>query len=304
MRNRACFQTEWYIAGDSDVINVCLIYARSVMFIQSSSRVLAFVLVFTGLILAGCLADAEEPVTGPALADLFSGEMTIVDLSHALDETNPVWGAGAESPFSYRVLASHESGRAVMGAFSTADHYGTHIDAPTHGGDNLPTVDELDAHSLFGPLAVINISVASSENADYALTVADILAWESAHGALPARSIVIAYTGWSQKWDDHEAYLNRDADGDMHFPGFSEEAGLFLANERDILGIGIDNMSVDPAAANGFPAHGAVNGSGKFHLENVANAHLLPASGAWLIVAPVKVTGGSGGPVRLFAVLP
>jgi kynurenine formamidase len=265
-------------------------------------------LALTSLVLTGCStgsgdSDIDASVSGPALADLFSGEMTIIDLTHALDETNPVWGGGAESPFSYEVLASHESGRAVMGAFSTADHYGTHIDAPTHGGDMLPTVDELDADALFGPLVVINISDPSSTNADYALTVDDILNWESTHGALPARSIVIAYTGWSEKWDDHDAYLNQDASGDMHFPGFSEEAGLFLVNERDILGIGIDNMSVDPAAANGFPAHGAVNGSGKFHLENVANAHLLPDSGAWLIVAPIKITGGSGGPVRLFAVL-
>ena len=261
-------------------------------------------LVLASLLLTSCSVETEKLGSEPLLSDLFSGEMNIIDLTHALDETNPVWGAGAESPFSYDVLASHESGRAVMGAFSTADHYGTHIDAPTHGGDNLPTVDELDARALFGPLAVIDIFDQSSANADYALTVDDILKWESTHGILQARSVVVAYSGWSEKWNDHDAYLNRDENGDMHFPGFSEEAGFFLANERDILGIGIDNMSVDPAAANGFPAHGAVNGNGKFHLENVANAHLLPASGAWLIVAPIKVTGGSGGPVRLFAVLP
>ena len=90
----------------------------------------------------------------------------------------------------------------------------------------------------------------------------------------------------------------------MHFPGFSEEAARFLIDERQIKGIGIDNLSVDPAAGHGFPVHGVVNGSGKFHLENVANVHLLPPAGAFLIIAPIKIEGGSGEQVRIFAVLP
>ena len=254
------------------------------------------------LFLPGCNAPQSEP--DQSLKSLFSGKMQVIDLTHALSSTNPVWGADSESPFSYEVLAAHESGRAAMGAFSTADHYGTHIDAPTHGGDHLPTVDELGYTALFGPLVVIDISEQSSENNDYALSIDDISAWETANGPIPDRAVVIAYTGWSEKWDDHEAYLNRDEKGNLRFPGFSEEAALHLVKEKNILGIGIDNMSVDPAAVRGFPAHGAVNGNGRFHLENVANVHLLPPSGAFLIVAPIKIEGGSGGPVRLFAVIP
>ena len=116
--------------------------------------------------------------------------------------------------------------------------------------------------------------------------------------------MVLMYTGWSRKWSDYDAYKNQDEDGRMHFPGFSEEAATFLVEEREINGIGIDNLSVDAAAGPGFPAHGIVNGAGKFHLENVANVHLLPPSGAYLIVAPIKIEGGSGGQVRIFAVVP
>ena len=90
----------------------------------------------------------------------------------------------------------------------------------------------------------------------------------------------------------------------MHFPGFSPEAARFLVEERDIRGIGIDDFSVDPAAADGFPVHGIVNGAGKYHLENVADLERLPAVGAFLIVAPIKIEGGSGGQVRIFAILP
>ncbi len=273
---------------------------------STRNRTSAFIFLVVAAVLSACSTPGTEPTStqAPSLADLFSGEMKIVDLTHALNDSNPVWGSGSESPFKYDVLAAHESGRAMMGAFRTADHYGTHIDAPTHGGDMLPTVDELGAHDLFGPLVVVDISEASEADPDYALTVNDILNWESKNGSLPNRSIVIAFTGWSRKWDDHDAYLNRDENDRLRFPGFSEEAARFLIEERNILGIGIDNMSVDPGAANGFPAHNAVNGNGKFHLENVANVHELPESGAWLIVAPIKITGGSGGPVRLFAILP
>ena len=90
----------------------------------------------------------------------------------------------------------------------------------------------------------------------------------------------------------------------MHFPGCSEEAAQFLVTDRVIRGIGIDDFSVDYGLSLDFPVHKIVNGAGKYHLENVANAHLLPPVGAYLIVAPIKIAGGSGGQVRIFAVLP
>ncbi len=120
---------------------------------------------------------------------------------------------------------------------------------------------------------------------------------------MPDGAIVVMYSGWSRKWADYDAYKNEDDEGNMHFPGFSEEAAQFLVDERQIRGIGVDTLSVDAAAADGLPVHGIVNGSGKFHLENVADVHRLPAAGANLIVAPIKIQGGSGGQVRIFAVL-
>ena len=111
-------------------------------------------------------------------------------------------------------------------------------------------------------------------------------------------------SGWAQRWTQGDAYYNQDGDGRLHFPGFGEDAARFLVDERDIAGIGVDTGSVDPGNARGFPAHGVVNGSGRYHLENLADLSGLPESGAYLIVAPIKIEGGSGGQVRVFAVVP
>jgi kynurenine formamidase len=99
-------------------------------------------------------------------------------------------------------------------------------------------------------------------------------------------------------------YQNIDEAGVMHFPGFTVDSNNFLIEERNILAIGIDNLSVDPGIAAGFPAHLVTNGAGKYHLENVSNVHLLPESGAFIVVAPIKIGNGSGGQVRLFAIIP
>ena len=238
----------------------------------------------------------------PTIDELFAGGVEIIDLTHSLSPAAVAWGA--TSPFEYEALSTQPSGAVSMGRYSTPEHHGTHLDAPIHGGDNLPTVDALTPDDLFGPAAVIDVSAQSAADPDYAVTRQDLIDWEARNGELPAGAIVLMNSGWSRKYGDPDAYRNPDDDGRMHFPGFSEEAARFLIEEREIRGIGADTLSVDPGAARGFAAHGVVNGNGKFHLENVANVHLLPEAGAYLIVAPIKIEGGSGGQVRIFAVVP
>ena len=247
-------------------------------------------------------ADATAPVD--RLDQLFAGDLEVIDMTHALSPEAVYWPGSEASPFEYEVRSRQPSGAVSMGAYSTPEHHGTHLDAPIHGGDNLPTVDQLTPADLFGPVAVIDVRGHSASDADYAVSRDDLLAWEDRNGPLPAGAIVLMSSGWSEKYGDADAYRNQDDDGRMHFPGFSEEAARFLIDERDIRGIGADTLSVDPGAARGFAAHGVVNGNGKFHLENVANVHLLPEAGAYLIVAPIKIAGGSGGQVRIFAIIP
>jgi len=257
--------------------------------------------VLVSILLVGC---KKELTQNDRLEQLFNGELQIIDLTHTLNNSSPYWPNDAGSPFKYDTIFAHKSGAPGMGAYSTPEHQGTHLDAPIHGGDNLKSVEQLSSADLFGPAIVIDISKQSEANPDYTLSKTDILDWEAEYGILPKGVIVLLYTGWSKKWDDYEAYKNEDAAGKMHFPGFSDEAAQFMIDKRDIRGIGIDNMSVDAAQAKGFPVHSIVNGSGKYQLENVANLHLLPPRGTFLIVAPIKIQGGSGGQVRLYAIVP
>ncbi len=261
--------------------------------------------------ISGCGRGGEPiavdpgPVSAtPTLGDLFSGDVDVIDMTHALSPDSVYWPSASGNPFQYEARRTQPSGAVSMGAYSTPEHHGTHLDAPIHGGDNQPSVDDLTPDDLSGPAVVIDVSEQSAADPDYAVGSADILAWESAHGRSPEGAIVLMYSGWSEKYDDAAAYANQDDDGRMHFPGFSEEAARLLIDERDIRGIGVDTLSVDPGSAPGFSVHGTVNGNGKFHLENVANVHLLPASGAYLIVAPIKIAGGSGGQVRVFGIVP
>jgi len=135
------------------------------------------------------------------------------------------------------------------------------------------------------------------------LTAEDITAWEQANGRVPQNAVVMMYTGWEERWTDFDKYKNADGTGTLHFPGFSLEAAKLLAEERNVAGIGIDTLSVDYGMSKDFAVHHAVHGRGKYHIENVANLGAVPAAGAELVVAPIKIENGTGGPARIFAII-
>ena len=252
--------------------------------------------------LTGCGGSADNGAD--TLDQLFAGELEVVDLTHALSATMPYWPSPKGNPFKHDTLRAHADGSPAMAAYFTPEHHGTHLDAPVHSAEGQLSVDQLTPDDLFGPAVVIDVSTQSEANPDYRVTVADVAAWELEHEPIPSGAIVLLYTGWADKYTDPASYANLDDEKRMRFPGFSVEVGEFLVNEREIRGIGIDNFSIDYGLSSDFAVHGIVNGAGKFHLENVANLGRVPAVGAYLIVAPIKIEGGSGGQVRIFAVLP
>lgn len=252
--------------------------------------------------LPGCADSDDSPVA--SVADLFADDIDVVDLTHAVSADAPFWPGPAASPFVHDTLSAHDDGAPRMAAYAVPEHFGTHFDAPVHGGMGLSSVDQVPITELFGPAVVVDVSDQAAANPDYAASRADVEAWEADHGPIPSGAIVLLRSGWAQRWTQGDAYYGPDQDGRLHFPGFAPEAADFLVTERDIAGIGVDTGSVDPGNAAGFPVHGIVNGSGRFHLENLADLSALPESGAYLIVAPIKIEGGSGGQVRVFAVIP
>jgi kynurenine formamidase len=138
---------------------------------------------------------------------------------------------------------------------------------------------------------------------DAMLTVSDITEWEKAHGAIPRGAIVLLNTGWGKHVANPSRYQNRDVMGKMHFPGYSAEAAEWLVRERDVRGIGIDTMSIDRGLSTKFEVHHVINKARKYGLENAAYLHELPAKGFGVVVAPIKIEGGTGGPTRIWAVL-
>jgi kynurenine formamidase len=183
------------------------------------------------------------------------------------------------------------------------EHYGTHLDAPIHFPPGKTPVDQIPPRQFFGMAVVFDVRLEGAADADYVLPAARIDEWEERHGQIPEGAIALLRTGWASRWPDAKTYRNQDKAGRMHFPGFSVEAVERLI-ERKVSGIGSDTISVDCGASEDFPVHHLALGAGLYHLENLADLSELPEKGAFLIVAPIKLEGGSGGPVRVFALLP
>jgi kynurenine formamidase len=188
-----------------------------------------------------------------------------------------------------------------------SEHGGTHIDAPIHFGEGKQSVDAIPLQNLVAPAVVIDVRAAVEQDRDYRLTVHDIEAWESRHGRIPSGAVVVMLTGWGKRWPDKNRYLGTDTPSDpktLHFPGFSKEAAEFLVTQRKVDGIGIDTPSIDYGPSQDFVVHQIVNGADRYGLENIANLEQLPPKGALLVSLPIKIKGGTGGPVRIIAILP
>jgi kynurenine formamidase len=154
-----------------------------------------------------------------------------------------------------------------------------------------------------GAAVVLDARAEGTKDADFQLPVASVEEWEKRHGRIPEGAIVLLRTGWASRWPDARRYRNQDAQGKMHFPGFSVGAAKLLI-ERKVSGLGCDTLSIDYGASEDFAVHHVALGAGLYHVENLADLSELPDSGAFLIAAPIKLEGGSGGPVRVFALLP
>ncbi len=231
-----------------------------------------------------------------------AGLRHLVDLSYAINDKLVSW-PGDDKVFEARVNGTVEKDGYFTRSFWMLEHYGTHLDAPAHFPPGKATVDEIPAEKLFGPAVVIDVQAESAKDADYLLSVARIERWEELHGKIPAHAIVLSRTGWASRWPDAVRYRNQDARGKMHFPGYSLEAAKLLLS-RHVNGLGCDTLSIDYGASGEFPVHHEILGAGLYQLENLANLSQLPETGAFLVVAPIKLEGGSGGPARVFALLP
>ena len=244
----------------------------------------------------------QNPQRDSMLDEIQSGKTRVLDLSYAISDKLVPW-PGDEKWFEAKVNATVEKNGYFTRSFWMLEHYGTHLDAPAHFPPGKTTVDQIPVKQLFGPAVVLDVRAEGAKEADYQLPAVRIEDWEKRHGRIAVGSIVLLRTGWASRWPDAQKYRNQDAQGKMHFPCFSLEAAKLLV-ERKVSGLGCDTMSIDYGASGDFAVHHLALGAGLYHLENLSDLSGLPETGAFLVVAPIKLEGGSGGPVRVFALLP
>jgi kynurenine formamidase len=224
----------------------------------------------------------------------------LVDLSYTFDEKTVYW-PNAEG-FRHRKDSWKQTAAGywyAAGEFTSAEHGGTHIDAPIHFSAGKQTLDQIPLAKLVAPVVVIDVTAKASQDRDYRVSPSDIT------GDIAAGSIVVIRTGWGKHWPDRKQYLGSDVKGDvanLHFPGLSREAAQLLVDLK-VAGVGIDTASLDYGPSTDFIAHQILNGANIYGIENVANADKLPLTGATLIVMPMKIGEGSGGPARVVALL-
>jgi kynurenine formamidase len=234
----------------------------------------------------------------------------LVDLSHPYDSQTIVWPTSEHFRLDKVAEGMTEQGfYYASNNFFSAEHGGTHIDAPIHFAKGRRTVDEIPLDQLMGPAAVVDVSVASERDADYQVAVADLEEWEKTNGRIPDRGILLLRTGFSTRWPDAVRYLGtaeRGAGGvaKLHFPGLHPDAARWLVENRSVDAIGIDTASIDRGQSTLYESHRILTEQNIPAFENLTNLDQLPALGAYVVALPMKIGGGSGGPLRAVAILP
>jgi len=234
---------------------------------------------------------------------------TLVDLSHSYGENTLYWPT-SPTAFEKEELAygvSEDGWFYSSYSVCTPEHGGTHIDAPIHFSEGGNSTEKIPLSSLIAPAVVINVSEKAAADRNYRLTAADVLEFENEHGKIAVGTIVLMRTDWSEHWPDAIAYLGDDTPGDaskLQFPGFGAEATRLLAEERKVAMLGVDTASVDYGKSQDFIVHRIGAAQGVANLENLTNLSQLPATGATILALPMKIEGGSGGPVRVVALAP
>ncbi len=247
-------------------------------------------------------------VAAPAPPSSIAVPETIVDLSHAYAADTIYWPTDTQGFVLERLAAGITDAGYYYAAnrFSTAEHGGTHIDAPIHFAEGRPTVDQIPLERLVGPGAVVDVSMKAAADRDYQVEVADFEEWEARHGTLVAGAIVLLRTGYGKHWGDRANYLGTELTGpeavpELHFPGLDSGAAKWLTEQRNIAAVGLDTPSIDHGQSTLFDSHVILFEAEIPAFENVANLDRLPAKDFLVVALPMKIKGGSGGPLRIIA---
>lgn len=262
------------------------------------------VIVALGLVMGfGCASDHPR--------NHMAWEQTrIIDLTHSFASDTIVWPTERD----FKLVVQHAEHTELGYYYSSnriemAEHGGTHIDAPIHFSEGKQTLDQIPLERLVGAGVRIDVAVQCAHDRDYLVAISDIIRWEVEHGLIPNDSIVLLDTGYARFWLNRKDYLGTELRGEegvraLHFPGLHPDAAAWLVRERQVKAVGIDTASIDYGQSTKFETHVALLSQNVLVFENLANLNGLPDRGFDVIALPMKIKGGTGGPLRIIAVLP
>lgn len=274
---------------------------------RPATALIGIVLVLAAGACEGASPDRDR---SDAITAAFSGTAgSWVDLTHSFSAQSIYWPTDTAG-FQLEELAYGPTPGGWFYSsyrYASAEHGGTHLDAPIHFAEGRQANDAIPLSNLIGPAVVIDVS--AQAHPDYLVSVEDLTGWEATHGPIPDGAIVLLRTGWGSRYADRAAYLGTDLTGaeavpQLHFPGLGPEAAQWLVDNRRIDAVGIDTPSVDYGQSTDFRSHVILYEQNIPGFENVANLEALPPSGSLVVALPMKVAGGSGGPLRIVAYLP
>ncbi|MFZ9003086.1 MAG: cyclase family protein [Robiginitalea sp.] len=233
-----------------------------------------------------------------------------MDLTHDFSKETVYWVTAREFELDTVFAGDTDKGYYyTANNFASAEHGGTHIDAPIHFSKGKQSVDEIPLERLIGPAVLIDVASRALEDRDYLISIDDLQAWEErSNSTIPEGSIVLLRTGYSQFYPDRLKYMGTDQRGQqavklLHFPGLAPEAAKWLVANRNINAIGIDTPSIDYGQSEYFESHVTLMSADIPAFENLTNLEELPREGFLVVALPMKIKGGSGAPLRIIALM-
>lgn len=262
----------------------------------------------TLFLLASCIIIACQPSTKAEKASFPDG--TWIDLTYNFDEHTIFWPTGEPFRIDTVFAGTTDDGYHYEAySFCLAEHGGTHLDAPVHFAKGKWSVEQIPLENCMGEAVVIDVSVKALPDHDYQISVEDVVNWEKTNASIPEGAMVLFRTGYGQFWPDKKSYMGTAERGaeavpQLHFPGIHPDLARWLVDNRSIKAVGLDTPSIDYGQSKLFESHQILYAANILGFENLANLDQLPEKGSWLMALPMKIKGGSGGPLRVVAMLP